>query len=227
MTAWMGSVLLLILMVHVITDQYNKLNPLVVTKTVTHEVQVYKTVYVPSQSDNFITSNIKQVLSKCNTGHGELWDLKYAAESNCGKNMWQKSNRGNKLSKKGFAGHFQMGWKAMKQIKCITKKCLRDRFKFEPAIKQAKLLHKDAIRQVKSFGCKSEHPVYIQYLYHQQGPFGICSIIKGKLTKTIRKNMINNSTLTKKSTKRMSDKTMSKLFLLEWKLKISNGGLKL
>lgn len=255
---WFLAAVLSIVMASVITSQLYEIDPVVVTKVVEIKSDpVIKTVYQPQvvERDNFITVNIKQKMSRCNTGHGELWDLKYAAESNCGKNMWQKGKRKtittkkgkkikvwkggykshraeNKLTCDGYAGHFQLGCVALKQIKCTTNKCKRDRFDFDKAIAQAKLLHKDAIRQVRSFDCLSKHPVYIEYLYHQQGPYGICSIIKaskglGKLSKTVRSNMISNSTLTHSSTERMSHTTMSKMFLLEWRIKIANGGLKL
>ena len=167
------------------------------------------------------TDNDSKVIG---TEHVGYWQTVYSIESKQGKLLYRPKNKSRNCSYTlGPCGHHQLTVQALKDIGCKSLQCRKDRLNFKKSLSfskkllalNEKRLSKDGISKLKE---------YQKYLIHQQGAYGIKSIIaatSGKkiLSNKLKRNMANNSPFSYKQLKKMSSKAAAKKFMNHWENK--------
>ena len=173
---------------------------------------------------------IKKTLSHSNTnnkvinGEVDYWQTVYSIESKQGKLLYRPRNKARNCNYTlGPCGHHQLTVQALRDIGCKSLQCRKDRLDFNKSLQLSKKLLALNEKRLKKDGLTNLQG-YEKYLIHQQGANGIKNIIaatKGKkeLSKTIKKNMANNSPYSYKQYKRMGSKIAAKKFMQHWKKK--------
>jgi len=155
------------------------------------------------------------------TAHISYWDTVYSIESKQGKLLYRPRNKARNCTyTTAPCGHHQLTVQALKDIGCHSLQCRKDRLNFKKSLAMSKKLlalnekrlRKNGIVQLKD---------YQRYLIHQQGATGIRHIldaIKGKrsLSRTVKRNMANNSPYSYKQFKRMGSKLAANTFMQHW-----------
>lgn len=192
---WFGAVVLALFMVFIITDQYNYLNPTIITKTITKPVEIYKTVYVKTE----VTE--------------AWWATLLNIESGGGKNRYRPKNKNKNCKTTSAAcGHHQLTKIALKDINCkpITK-CMANRDNYQLSQQMANQYNNKLTKYGATVGG------WKRYVWWNQGPSAkiIFNASKGKakLNKVIRENMANNSPYSIKQYKSWGSTKGAKKFL--------------
>jgi len=197
-----GNIMLGLFITVVITISYTENHPKIIylTETIVKEKIVYK-----------------EPLKKVN-----YWATVWNIESHMGKNLIQKKDKKKGTTScewtKNYCGHFQLGYKALKDIQCVSRKCFSNRF-----------IYKEALIQAKDFENILKHKYKcnlgeLQYLCHQQGATGAKNIVKASKGKKVLSNaqlkrMARNSKYSYGFLKKKGSKRASELFLTYWKNK--------
>jgi len=154
----------------------------------------------------------------------DYWEIVYAIESSQGKLLYRKRNKARNCTwTTAPCGHHQLTVKALKDIGCTQLQCRKDRLNFSKSLEMSKkLLTLNEKRLAKNGYDRLQD--YQRYLIHQQGATGLRIILaasEGKklLTKSVKKNMANNSPFTYKSLRTMGDKRAANRFMSHWKNK--------
>ena len=155
------------------------------------------------------------------------WQTVYSIESKQGKLLYRPRNKARNCNYTlGPCGHHQLTVQALRDIGCKSLQCRKDRLDFNKSLQLSKKLLALNEKRLRKNGLVNLEG-YQKYLIHQQGANGIKNIIaatKGKkeLSKTIKKNMANNSPYSYKQYKRMGSKIAAKKFMQHWKKKWMN-----
>ena len=158
------------------------------------------------------------------TEHISYWQTVHSIESKQGKLMYRPRNKSRNCTyTTGPCGHHQLTVQALKDIGCHSLQCRKDRLNYKKSLKLSeKLLALNEKRLSKNGVFVLQN--YQRYLIHQQGATGIKNILiaregKTELSKTILKNMANNSPYSYKKLKRMTSQVAAKQFLQYWESK--------
>jgi len=152
------------------------------------------------------------------------WQTVYSIESKQGKLLYRPRNKARNCNYTlGPCGHHQLTVQALRDIGCKSLQCRKDRLDYQKSLKLSKKLLALNEKRLKKDGLTNLQG-YQKYLIHQQGANGIKNIIaatKGKkeLSKTIKKNMANNSPYSYRQFKRMGSKIAAKKFMQHWERK--------
>lgn len=154
----------------------------------------------------------------------DYWDTVHSIESKQGKLLYRPRNKARNCSHtSGPCGHHQLTVQALKDIGCNNLQCRKDRLNYKKSLQLSKKLLALNEKRLKKHGLTNLEG-HQRYLIHQQGANGIKNIIaatKGQkeLSKTIKKNMANNSPFSYKQFKRMGSKNAANKFLNHWEKK--------
>lgn len=157
----------------------------------------------------------------------DFWTTLHSIESKQGKLLYRPSNKNKSCASTASpCGHHQLSLQALKDISCTTKKCKVDREDYEKSLAMSKRLEAINLKRLKKAGL-TNLPEYQQYLIHQQGAAGLKIILaaskgKKKLSKSLERNMANNSPYSYRKLNRMGSKLAAKKFLEHWNKKWQN-----
>ncbi len=152
------------------------------------------------------------------------WQTVYSIESKQGKLLYRPRNKARNCNfTLGPCGHHQLTVQALRDVGCKSLQCRKDRLDYNKSLKLSKKLLALNEKRLKKDGLTNLQG-YQKYLIHQQGANGIKNIIaatKGKkeLSKTIKKNMANNSPYSYRQFKKMGSKIAAKKFMQHWERK--------
>ncbi len=154
----------------------------------------------------------------------DYWKTLYSVESKQGLLLYRPRNKSrNCATTLGPCGHHQLTAKALLDIGCKSSQCRKNREDFNKSLKMSKKLDKLNNKRLAKTGYNNL-PEYQKYLIHQQGAAGIRTIFSAKkgtkkLSKTILKNMANNSSYSYHQLKKMGSQLAAKNFLAFWQKK--------
>lgn len=171
-----------------------------------------------------VNTNIAKVAKSTDVDKVDYWQTVYSIESKQGKLLYRPRNKAKNCNVTlGPCGHHQLTVQALRDIGCKSMQCRKDRLDFKKSLALSKQLLALNEKRLKNDGLTGLKD-YERYLIHQQGANGIKNIIaakKGKkqLSKTIKKNMANNSPFSYKQFKKMGSKVAAKKFMKHWEKK--------
>ncbi len=152
------------------------------------------------------------------------WKTLHSIESKQGKLLYRPRNKNKNCNNTSSpCGHHQLSVQALKDIKCKTKQCKKDRENFSKSLAMSKKLQNINERRLLKSGYKNL-PEYQKYLIHQQGASGLKTILassKGTklLSRNLKRNMAGNSPYSYRTLRRMGSKLAAKKFLKHWESK--------
>ncbi len=191
-------------------------------------------------NNEFFIKNLKQFLildlpdkKKYSTAESEdkivlvspkYWEVVHSIESKQGQILYRPRNKEKScVNTSAPCGHYQISVQALKDIGCKTDKCKIDREDSHKSLLMSKKLENINLERLARKGY-NHLPDYQKYLIHQQGATGISQIFKAQedryeLSKTLIKNMANNSSYSYENLKSMGSKLAAKKFLGYWEKK--------
>lgn len=184
--------------------------------------------YLLSRNKALSRNMAKIPKDKLSASQPDFWATLYSVESKQGARLYRPRNKSmHCATTPAPCGHFQLSLQALKDIGCSTTQCMKDRENYAKSLAMSQKLQAINQKRLEKKGFTRKLPDYQRYLIHQQGAFGLKRIIaakegKGVLSKTVFKNMANNSSYSVKKLKNMGSKLAAKTFLQYWKKKWDN-----
>ena len=187
------------------------------------ELKARPAVLRPAPAKRTYVADIKDKTVK--SKEAQFWDRVHFIESASGKLKYQGNDTHCRATKR-FCGNLQIGYQALKDINCTTKKCFADRDSYHTALPMAKKILE---KKISRYSVKSD---WLKYAIFQQGANGLRNLVlaskgKKKLSRRAMKRIARNSIYTMRDLRIMGSRKAAISYLNLWRVKWQDSALQI